>query len=359
MEKGTDGFPEQKRRKVNVNQTVIQGENSIREISSAIIGAGHHSVFLITGRHFPVEEYTGLFHGLTITHFVKSGTNVEEEEAEQGFNNFLESGAQPIVAIGGGSVMDFAKTIIYRCTESSLAIPFFAAVPTTAGSGSEATHFAVVYRKKKKISLVHQDLLPKLVILDPVLTYSLSPYQTAVTGMDAFSQAVESYWNVHAVAKSKDYAATSIGFWKESFLSAVNIPAPESRKKMQQAAYLSGKAINITRTTGPHALSYYLTIQQGIPHGQAVAIFLPVFFLYNNPGIELLSLLGANDAHHAKEMIQQIMKKTGLAIRLSELGLDKKNIINAMLDEVNEERFANNPVALDREKLKQLIEEHL
>ena len=177
--------------------------------------------------------------------------------------------------------------------------------------------------------------------------------------MDAFSQAVESFWNMNATTESKQYAVESILLWKESFLPAVNQPQPETRSKMLWASHLAGKAINITRTTGPHALSYYLTINHQVPHGQAVALFLPIFFLYNNPGKELCSLLQVNDEIEAKEMIQLTMKQAGLATIFLELGLDKTTIIYELLDEVNEERFANNPMIFDREKLKQLIKEHL
>lgn len=344
---------------MSAKQTVIQGENSILKISSAIISAGHHSLFLITGKHFRLDEHPGLFNGLTVTHFVKSEPNVEVREVQEVFAKFSAEKGRVIVAIGGGSVMDLAKAVIHRGIELSMSIPFFVAVPTTAGSGSEATHFAVVYKGKRKYSLVHPELLPLVVILDPALTYSLSSYLTAVGGMDAFSQAVESFWNSNGTDESRQYATDSMVIWKEAFLKAVQQPTFETREKMLKAAHLAGRAINITRTTGPHALSYYLTIHHNVPHGQAVALFLPLFFLYNQPVNELCSLLDVNDEYSAMQMIRHTMKQAGLAIDLTGLGLSKENIIDKLLDEVNEERFANNPVAFDQEKLKQLIQEYL
>jgi alcohol dehydrogenase class IV len=296
---------------------------------------------------------------LRVEHFIKQGPNVEEEEIRVAFLQFSKNSNQAVLAIGGGSAIDLAKAVIHHCIEMSLSHPFFVAIPTTAGSGSEATHFAVIYKSGKKHSLVHADLLPQMVILDPQLTYSLSPFQAAVSGIDAFSQAVESYWNVKATEQSKQYAAESISLWKDSFVNAVTQPDNENRKQMLMSAHLAGKAINITRTTGPHALSYYLTAKHHIPHGQAVALFLAVFFLYNRPGADLCSLLGVVDGKQAKELIQDIMKKTGLAISFAELGLDKEKILDELLNEVNEERFANNPAAFDRDKLKQLIGQYL
>ncbi|MEO7922195.1 MAG: phosphonoacetaldehyde reductase [Chitinophagaceae bacterium] len=340
-------------------QKLIQGENSIRQVAAEIKSTGYTSVFLVTGKHFREQSDTSFLDGLAVNHFIKSGTNVTGEEIDMAYKEFCKDPSQAILAIGGGSVIDIAKAVIYQCIESLQPVPYFAAAPTTAGSGSEATQFAVIYRDKKKLSLVHEDLLPKLAILDPSLTTTLPAYQTAVSGIDVFAQAVESYWNKNATEESKQYAVDSISTWKDFYIKLVKEPDIMAREKMLLSAYLSGKAINITRTTGPHALSYYLTVNHDIPHGQAVALFLPVFFFYNHPPAELYSLLGVKDAVEAKQFIQQKLKEAGLANSFGELGIKKESILESLLDEVNEERFANNPSSFDREQLKELIREHL
>lgn len=336
---------------------LIQGEGSVNEIVNEITREGYTAVFLITGKHFQYE--TDFFRGLSISHFIKSGVNVEIEEAEKAFQQFSQNKMQAIVAIGGGSAMDIAKYIIYQLANSLLPIPFFITAPTTAGSGSEATHFSVIYAKKKKISLAHPSLLPQLTVLDPALTYSLPPYQTAVSGMDMFAQAVESYWNVNATDESRGYATESILSWMKFFNKAVMMPDAEARKEMLWAAHLAGKAINITRTSGPHALSYYLTANHNIAHGQAVGVFLPVFFLYNGPQTDLCNMLGVKNEKEAMQMISQKMKEAGLAVTFGELGIEKEKIVDDLLNEVNEERFANNPEKFDRDSLKQLIIQYL
>jgi len=338
---------------------LIKGEGSINEIGHEIEKAGYDAVFLICSRHFKRGNDFSFLHGKTVTIFVKTGTNVEMTEAKKAFEDFSKNKRQAIVAIGGGSVIDIAKYIIYRLAETSSPIPFFVVAPTTAGSGSEATHFAVIYQEKKKTSLAHHSLLPELVILDPQLTYSLPAYQRAISGMDVLAQAIESYWNVNATAESKDYASKSILKWKDFFIKSMTAPDTITNEGMQEAAYMAGKAINITRTTGPHALSYYLTANHHIPHGQAVAIFLPVFFYYNNPPGELLQLLEVKNNAEAAAMIREKMKEAGLATTLEELGIEKENIMEELLNEVNEERFSNNPAKFDREKLQQLITEYL
>lgn len=340
-------------------QHLIQGEGLINMIGTEITRAGHQSVFLITGKHFLQEYDLEFLKGLDVFHCLKEGSNVEEEEVKIVTEKFRKSNAEVVVAIGGGSVIDLAKMIVYNCIELSFTVPLFIVAPSTAGSGSEATHFAVVYTNKKKESLVHPALLPQIVVLDPQLTYSLPPYQTAVSGMDALSQAVESFWNNNATEESKQYAIKAIKLWRENFVAAVKVKNKEARAKMLEAAHFAGKAINITRTTGPHALSYYLTANFSVPHGQAVSLFLPAFFLYNQPGEELYSLLAVNDANEAADWVKGIMKEAGLATTLKELGINREAVLDELLSEVNEERFANNPSPFNREKLMKLLNEHI
>lgn len=335
-------------------QKLIQGENTIQQAGDEIRKEGFSSVFLVTGKHMGENFAFDLLKGLEVQHFIKEGSNVGEEEINKAYAAFNTNPNRTIFAIGGGSVLDLAKSVIYNCVQSSSPIPFFIAAPTTVGSGSEATHFAVVYKGLQKYSLAHPSLLPAIVILDPGLVYSLSSYQTAVTGMDAFSQSVESYWNRNATPVSRKDAGEAIAIWKKYFIAAVD-GSGDARQRMLMAAHKAGKAINITRTTGPHALSYYLTANQGVPHGQAVALFLPVFFLYNDPGNDLFELLDVGNKEEAMKYTQQVMKQAGLATTFAELNLNKEPLLDELLAAVNEERFANNPVHFDSERLKELF----
>jgi alcohol dehydrogenase len=340
-------------------QEKIKGPGTVKQLGKRLIDLGYNNIFLIAGEHFYTEAGTGMLDSLRVIKHVRFGTNVDKLDAENVFYKFRQSETDVIVAIGGGSVIDLAKAVIYRCIEEKRKVPFFVAVPTTAGSGSEATQFAVVYDKEKKVSWMNPALLPKLVVLDAELTYSLPSYQTAVSGMDVLAQAVESYWNVHATDESRDCVIQSIKLWKDSFLDVVNDPSPLVRGEMLEAAHLAGKAINITRTTGPHALSYYLTSKFQIPHGQAVAFFLPLFFVYNSPQPGLCKVLGVSTEKEAAEFVTASMKKANLCIQLADAGISKSEIIEPLLNSVNEERFANNPSPFDREKLAAFINEYL
>ena len=340
-------------------QKIIQGRGAVKETGEIISTAGKKNVFLITGNHYREEEEFRTERPLQLTHYIKKGQNVDDSEVTVAWEKFSANSFDAIAAIGGGSVIDLAKAIIHREINAGGPTPFFLAVPTTAGSGSEATQFAVLYKSGKKLSLNDPALLPKAVILDASLVETVSSYQAAVSGMDVLSQAVESLWSRFANEESKQYANEAIQLWKDSFLPVVNKKSSDDFEKMLKAAHLAGKAINITRTTGPHALSYYLTAHHGIPHGQAVSLFLPLFFLYNKPSGEICSLLGAADYENAKTNIQSVMRQAGLAVTLAELMIDKDIIVEKLVDEVNEERFSNNPVPFDRQGLIELIIRYL
>ena len=338
-------------------QKLINGEGSVEKIGALISGTKDNLVFLITGKHFLQNHDLDFLRNFNVQHYIKQGSNVEEVEIGLATKLFQQSGAETIIAIGGGSVIDLAKAIIYELRTSIGFVPNFLVAPTTAGSGSEATSFAVVYRNKKKISLIDPQLLPPIVILDPSLIYSLSTYQLAVSGMDALAQAIESYWNRNATPESRTFATEAIKSWKENFFLALTHKDKNAMAKMLMAAHLAGKAINITRTTGPHALSYYLTARFNVPHGQAVSLFLPVFILYNPPDTSLFELLGVKNEADAARWVRDTMKEAGLATTFSELGINKDDILDELLKDVNEERFANNPSPFDSKRLRQMLDE--
>jgi alcohol dehydrogenase class IV len=266
-----------------------------------------------------------------------------------------------LVAIGGGRVIDAAKQWLYKQNMR----PLFIAVPTTAGSGSEATPFAVVYEGGLKTSIEDEKLLPDVAILDKTYLHELDKKQKAISGLDAFAQAVESIWSLNANASSLPYSFAAIRMILKNFSSFLKND-DQAAKEMLWAAHLSGRAIAYTRTTGPHALSYYLTIHHGVPHGQAVAFFLPVFFLYNEEVMlrlqkdnwnALLNALGAEDAAGAFFKVRGLMAETSMAIRFSDLGIVVD--ADALLESVNVQRFSNNPASYERARLKQLIEQHI
>ena len=242
----------------------------------------------------------------------------------------------------------------------------FIAIPTTAGTGSEATCFAVVYKNGVKESIENDNLLPNHAIIDSELLVGQSAYQMAVSGIDAFSQGIESYWNINATDESMQYAEQAIKLMWENLESAIagNINALE---QISKGSFLAGKAINITKTTAPHALSYGFTSECGLPHGHAVALFLPFFAYYNN----IENIRNCNDkkgVEHVSVKIEKIEKilndesgdlskfffnwfrKLNIDTNFSSLNINN-NKFKEIVKLINYDRLKNNPYKISTEEI--------
>ena len=199
------------------------------------------------------------------------------EEAERILTEVEKEKPKEIVSMGGGSTIDIAKYVAFK-----LKI-IHTAIPTTAGTGSEVTKFAVFNKDGKRISLEDRELIPHNYILDPERVVTLPPLHTISSGLDALSQGIESYWSPHATNESRHWARLAIRFASKNLSDSFRNPQSQVlRMRMMQAANYSGRAINITRTSICHAISYPLTFHYGIPHGIACAATLPFFIEYFN-----------------------------------------------------------------------------
>ena len=258
----------------------------------------------------------------------------------------LESKPDVILSIGGGSVLDIAKLVRHYAAEKGLFIPLWA-IPTTSGTGAEATHFAVVYREGKKCSVEADDILPDVVMLYPPFTYNNDAYLTACTGFDAVAQAIESYWAKGANEESRSYSVKAINLlWKQLPL-LLQKNTEELRDEVAEGAYWAGRAINISKTTAPHAFSYAFTSYYGYPHGHAVALTFP-FFLHLNGTLELYRELGMSPSEAIKNMEEYI---TTLGLSLT---LFPEVDIHDTLQKVNIQRLENNPINVTPEVVKDL-----
>lgn len=359
-----------------MKQIEFIGYNSIINLKTILFEKRPKSIFLVTGKKSYescgaksiVESY---LRGYDYLRFCDFEENPIIEDVEKGIKLFKENNCDFVIAVGGGSVIDMAKSIncfqandnFFDIISNNLEIEnngkTYIAIPTTSGTGSEATHFAVLYVNGKKYSIADQTILPDFVIVDVQFTYNLPKYLTAVTGIDAFAQALESYWSVNSNIESLAYAKESIELLWEYLPKAVNEKNKIAREKVAIGSNLAGKAINITKTTIPHALSYYLTSKYNVSHGQAVAVFLADFLKFNyevsekdcndKRGAEFVkekieevfSLLSANNIQEAKQKIIDFIKSIGLASSIKDLN---KNIsIDEVYKNINMQRMVNNP----------------
>lgn len=256
-----------------------------------------------------------------------------------------------IVAIGGGSVIDFAKAFRHY---AGMQCPLIA-VPTTAGTGSEATQFAVIYIDGVKTSLDAPELLPEVAIVDSVFVEHAPQYLKACCAMDAYCQAIESYWAKGATEESRAYALEAVELCSKHLVAAVNSADPQENEYMAKAAYLAGRAINISRTTAAHALSYKMTSAYDVPHGHAVALSISGLFRVNLPAIpdlpRLLAAMGIAEEEIAP-YFARLMKEVHLETDFAKLGIHD---LEEIADSVNAQRLGNNPKPLSREDLLRVL----
>ncbi len=360
----------------------IFGEGRIKSLEGILKHYSAQHVFLVTGKKSyelsgAKEKLENQLQGRDYHRHFDFEENPKFSDLLQGAKAIQAYNPDIIVAVGGGSVMDTAKILSVLPTDTIKAkkvikgdinfdekITPIIAIPTTSGSGSEATHFAVAYVDNVKYSVAGKSLLPDHVILDPELTYSMSPYQTAVSGMDALCQGIESYWAKGATEESREYSSKAIEEILGSLENAVNNPTPIARQKMARGAFLAGKAINISKTTAPHALSYSLTTYYGIPHGHAVALTIGDIFVLNEQNgdeelkktmEELANIMDCKNAEDCKVKIHSLMSKIALVNNLSDLGIEANNLVNIISDSVNMERLKNHPFVLSKDEIEDVL----
>ena len=298
--------------------------------------------------------------------------NPKYEDVIEGVKLFKEGNWDAIVSYGGGSTIDVAKLIKYfSCIKDDVHAELLpvqkvphVAIPTTCGTGAEATHFAVMYYNGEKHSIESRDIFPEYVVIDPRVLITLPDRALASSIVDSLAQGIESYWSINSTDESKVYSMKCILLVMENYLKAFRERDIDSLSKLAKASNFSGKAINIAKTTAAHAMSYVLTGKYGIPHGQAVMILLPHVYEFNaqikgeisDPRgkeyvekviRELNELLGVRSPKEAKVKLTDIMTSLNLETRLSEI-TSLKIDIQELASSVNLERLKNNPIKIDK-----------
>lgn len=360
-------------------QRIIAGFHTHREVGDILQRAGGKKYLLVHGSSFASLELADYFRQLKIprVEFSDFSSNPREESVLCGANVFREEACDAIVAVGGGSALDVAKAIkLCAGTEGPESwekrnqfrqhIPLIA-LPTTAGTGSESTHFAVIYRNGEKLSVDQRELLPDYAVLDPSALKNLPDYQKKCAFLDALCQGIESWWSVRATPESQKLSCTAVSEllrWKDAYLLE---HTPIGAENALLAANLAGQAIDITQTTAPHAMSYKLTALYGLPHGHAVALCLPKVWRY------MLAHSGENERADEGANLQSVFRQitaveTGgqpltpefFETMLFQMRIDpprakeREKEILYLAESVNPQRLKNNPVFLSKETLVEL-----
>jgi alcohol dehydrogenase class IV len=245
-----------------------------------------------------------------------------------------------VVAIGGGTAIDIAK-IVASCFGAGTSPgdsfpdtfdrPPLLAIPTTAGTGAEATHFAVMYENGIKKSIAHAQIRPDAALVDSSLSFTAPRRVAASSGFDALCQAYESLLSRKATPRSKLLATSALDLLRGGLEAAIIDRNSQAHADVARGAYLSGCAIDISFTNAVHALSYPLTSRLGIPHGEALAILFPY----------VMDAMGVDDP-----VATEIVK---LRDRLElPKAVEKEFPPEAFAAEISIERLENAPGQIDR-----------
>lgn len=318
-----------------------------------------------------------------IIRFSDFQSNPLYESVVKGVALYRSEGCDSIIAVGGGSAMDVAKCIKLYSNMSGDGrnggylrqeivpnkIPFLA-MPTTAGTGSETTRYAVIYDKGEKQSVTSESCIPDTVLFDPGALRSLPDYQKKATMCDVLCHAIESFWSVNSTDESKEYsrrAIINVLENMEGYLDNTDV----GNANMLIASHTAGKAINITQTTAGHAMCYKITSLFGCAHGHAAMLCNIILFPWMIENTD--RCMDPRGEEYLKETFGEIAEVMGCmtpemgAKRLkgifTSLGLERPIATKKQFDElktsVNPVRLKNNPIALDVDTIDMLYHEIL
>ncbi len=288
-----------------------------------------------------------------------------------------------VVGVGGGSSLDMAKVAALMRTNTGglkdyvggtllakRGVPIIA-IPTTSGTGSEATATLVVTHNKMKTGVTHPYAMPDTAIVDPALTVSLPQKVTANTGLDALSHAIEAYMSLKNNTFADAVALQSMRLISDNLRLAYSQGGNlEARANMSMASMLGGLSIANSSTCGGHAAAYGFAVMKQLPHGFSCALALPFIMEYNVLAIperlaqvaealgEDVSEMGAREAaYEAVNAVARLNHDLGIPLSLEELGI-KHDEITAIADETMRigRLLSVNPRSMNREEAIRLFE---
>lgn len=301
----------------------------------------------------------------------------------KGLKFITENRGEIIIALGGGSAIDAAKAIVFMGEKSGLGDLKLIAIPTTSGTGSEVTKFAVVTDDTDhlKYPLVDEGMLPDLAILDPELVLSAPPSVTADTGMDVITHAFEALVSVNANDASDALAEKALllafQYLPYAYKNGKDVVA---REKMHSASCLAGMAFNEVGLGINHGIAHALGAKFHIPHGRANAMLLPHVIRFNS---HLRACFGSEPCEAAKryaeisrklslphdnvriavesliDEVKYMLRRMEIPATLWDAGIsksdferEKQNIINAAIDDLC---TASNPREINEEAVELIL----
>lgn len=372
-----------------VTPEIIFGQGALSQIGESAARSGASKVFVVTDQGLIDAGWVdkALYYlrnaGLQYEIFSSITSNPKDLEVTEGVAHYLRSGCDALVAVGGGSPADTAKAIATLATNGGELqdyegvnkirhpLPPMVIVPSTAGTGSEVSQFAIIvdHQRRLKMSIISKSLIPDIAIIDPELLNTKSARLAAATGMDALSHAIESYVSLAATPLTDIHALNAIRLifanLKQSVFDRQDAVA---NNNMAMASLNAGIAFSNAILGAGHAMTHQIDGLLDTHHGETNATLLPHIMQFNLPVCrdkfneiarqidEAACHAGPKEdlAEKAIEAVSFLTKEIGLHKSLASVGLKKENIKTLSQNALNDACLVTNPrdaTAEDIEKL--------
>ncbi len=361
--------------------------NSKKDLDSFFKKENFSKIFIICGKNsfsnsgaekmmkeFKIKSETKIYY--------KKSFSPQVEELKNIIKDLKAFSPDLIIAIGGGSVIDYAKISNTLDNSSDLENEIknssyktakktkLLVIPTTAGSGAEVTSNAVIYINKIKYSIEGESLKPDFFFLIPDLILGSSNKIKSSAGFDAIAQSLESLISKKSNDLSVRFAEQSLNISFKNYINHLKKPNYDNTAAMCMAANLSGEAINISKTTAPHAVSYPFTSIFNISHGHAVSLTLNKFLKFNYKNIskascnfnleerfnKMFNISKTKNIEEFLSFISFLKKEAELEQDFTKLGVNIISDYPKIISGVNILRLSNNPIELKKDELKNIIQ---
>ena len=359
-------------KRINMNKALVVTDKGLIKVGTVKLVTD-----IMDEAGFPYEIFSEVKPNPTVTN------------VKQGIEAFKASGADCLVAIGGGSAMDTAKGIgiVINNPEFSDIVSLegvaptkhksvpIVALPTTAGTGAEVTINYVIIDEERQAKMVCVDPndIPAVAIVDPELTYSLPKGLTAATGMDALTHAIEGYITKGAWVMSDMYELQAIKMIAEYLPTAVDEPTnPVGRENMALAQYIAAQAFSNVGLGLVHGMAHPMGSLHDIPHGVANALLLPTIMEFNMPeciekfgviartmGVDTTGMTAEEAAQAACDAVKDLAIRVGIPQHLSELGIKEEHIPALAAQAITDVCTPGNPRDVTEEQIVELYKKVL
>ena len=372
-----------------VTPEIIFGCGSLSQIGESALRLGATKVFVVSDAGVIKAGWVDIAidylrqAGLESETFSALTTNPKDNEVDEGLAQYLQSGCDAIIAVGGGSPTDVAKAIAILATNDGelqqyeginhivRPLPPMIMVPTTAGAGSEVSQFAIIVdtARKLKMSIISKSLVPDIAIVDPELLRTKDRLLASATGVDALTHGIESYVSLAATPLTDIHAINAMRLVAKNLRRAVeNREDIEANTNMAMASLSAGIAFSNAILGATHAMTHQVDGLLDHHHGETNAAILPHVMEFNLStnlqkfgtiawalGKEIRGLDNAAAAGQSIDAVNELLRDIGLAKGLAEFGIKEEMISSLSKNALNDACLVTNPREASLEDLEAIF----